>query len=562
MADAVMTTRAMNATTIAEIYIEKDQVRMELEIGFDDLRAFEGLFPDEIFEKLGLKIPSLEERLPQFFAEGLTIRADGGDPLTGKIQTMAWQPRITRDVITGEPLASSDSEGALAVTILYPLESQPLMMTFAPPKNRVGIATPNIGFVVYHQSIPVNDFRHLAGSQVIDLDWSDAWYSKFRHKNLWRQFNEPMNAFIYVEPFEVRVEVIARPKDLQQWVDLGLADRETLPVEMQSELKEKASAFLAEHIHLNVDGQDVVPTLDRIHFLRRTLRASIVVDPAEEQTLESAVLGAIYVYRTSGLPKEARLTWDLFPPKHLNVRAAATDEAGPLPYILQPDDNVLVWTNFLKNPTIPKLIDIAPPVGRPLWSIPVVSVLCLVLLIPVVIIAARRRHPASLMGALVLIVGALIAWPYAQISTEKPFADDEVLSAEQADEVIGSLLRNVYVAFDFREEDEIYDTLARSADGDLLTRIYLDTRKSLELQNQGGARVKVKQVELIDVQLEETENPDSFIAKCRWNVRGSVGHWGHIHQRTNQYEAKMHVNVIDGEWKITELELLKEDRVL
>ena len=34
-----------------------------------------------------------------------------------------------------------------------------------------------------------------------------------------------------------------------------------------------------------------------------------------------------------------------------------------------------------------------------------------------------------------------------------------------------------------------------------------------------------------------------------------------IHQRINQYVAEFHVKAIDGVWKITELELLQEERM-
>ena len=42
---------------------------------------------------------------------------------------------------------------------------------------------------------------------------------------------------------------------------------------------------------------------------------------------------------------------------------------------------------------------------------------------------------------------------------------------------------------------------------------------------------------------------------------GTVGHWGHIHMRKNQYEANINVEPVDGAWKITELELLEEKRI-
>ena len=60
------------------------------------------------------------------------------------------------------------------------------------------------------------------------------------------------------------------------------------------------------------------------------------------------------------------MEWELFSDRMERVPSSATDEAGALPYFLMPDDNVLKWQNFLKNPTIPGLVDIeAPPkLGR------------------------------------------------------------------------------------------------------------------------------------------------------------------------------------------------------
>ena len=44
-------------------------------------------------------------------------------------------------------------------------------------------------------------------------------------------------------------------------------------------------------------------------------------------------------------------------------------------------------------------------------------------------------------------------------------------------------------------------------------------------------------------------------------VVGSVGHWGHIHQRRNRYTAEFTVRPVDGAWKIMGLELLDEERL-
>jgi len=134
------------------------------------------------------------------------------------------------------------------------------------------------------------------------------------------------------------------------------------------------------------------------------------------------------------------------------------------------------------------------------------------------------------------------------------------LSNDAADEVVTGLLHNVYRAFDFRDEEKIYDVLERSVDGDLLAQIYLETRRGLELANQGGARAKVKEIEVIDLDTEQADQ-GGFTARATWNVAGSVGHWGHIHQRQNQYQAILRIQPIDGEWKMTGLEILEERRL-
>ncbi len=152
-----------------------------------------------------------------------------------------------------------------------------------------------------------------------------------------------------------------------------------------------------------------------------------------------------------------------------------------------------------------------------------------------------------------------------------PFAFDaekikEMFSATKlpgidADAVLAGLLHNLYRAFDRREESLVYDRLARSIAGDLLSDVYLQTRRSMELESQGGARVKVTDVELLETDLERSTTEGGFVSRCRWNVAGSVGHWGHIHQRINQYVARFTVEPLDDVWKIRVIELHDETRL-
>ena len=65
-ADALMVTRAMKASTIAEVFIEDQRVLVELEIGTDDLGAFANVLPDDLYAKVTARNESLAKRLEVF----------------------------------------------------------------------------------------------------------------------------------------------------------------------------------------------------------------------------------------------------------------------------------------------------------------------------------------------------------------------------------------------------------------------------------------------------------------------------------------------------------------
>jgi hypothetical protein len=42
---------------------------------------------------------------------------------------------------------------------------------------------------------------------------------------------------------------------------------------------------------------------------------------------------------------------------------------------------------------------------------------------------------------------------------------------------------------------------------------------------------------------------------------GTVDHWGHVHTRQNLYDAIVTIEAVDASWKITELEMIEENRI-
>jgi hypothetical protein len=557
MADAIIRSQAMFATTIAEYQVEDDGIIVSLEIGLRDLNAFKNLLPDEIYEQLGNEPRPLRERLRIFFETDFVIAADDGTPLIGHVTAIGPEERIKRDAITGEPLPVGDQEPetVINVRIEYSWPGRPESMEFG--LNSPG-SQASVGYVVYHKSIAVNDFRYLGRRQVLALDWHDPWYSHFDARALRRSNFAPMSGFIYIEPYEVRKEIIVRPKDLQAWVDLGLEGRHTIPVALQDEVKRTAAAFLKDRQKVVIDGETIEPDLARINFLERTLRTSRVIDPPVDLDINSAILGAIFVYPTvEPLPERVTMEWDLFNDRIQQVPAAAVDQAGPLPTFLEPDFAILEWQNFLTHPELPTLEILTSPPTVLENTMAYARWLLLALLIltlwwyPARI---RRNGARPVLPALAVIVTiGLTAGAFWLGQAAR-------LSDHTAETVVAGLLHNIYRAFDFRDENKIYDVLEKSVEGDLLTRIYLETQRGLELANQGGARAKVKEIEVVAL-VTERGNNSGFIATATWNVAGSVGHWGHIHTRRNQYQAVLDIRPVNGEWRLTGLEILQEQRL-
>ena len=113
-----------------------------------------------------------------------------------------------------------------------------------------------------------------------------------------------------------------------------------------------------------------------------------------------------------------------------------------------------------------------------------------------------------------------------------------------------------------RDESRVYDRLAVSVTGDQLSTIYLENRKSLEFENRGGARANVDEADILSVNRVNKSANDGFVADAAWTVSGSVSHFGHTHYRRNQYQALVTFIMDGASWKMTDIELLAEKRLL
>ena len=547
-------TGAEHSSTIAELSIDARGITLRLEIGDLDREAFADLLGEEVS---GQDEGSL----------GLLLAGDDGVPLSGAVRVVERRPRTDRSMAS-QP-TSARLPGSLEVTyveVTYDLATQPTTLTLTPPRGIGGDeAAAEIGFIVYHETIPVIDFQYLKRPETLRLDWLDPWYTAFENADLTRHHSAPLMTFLYVEPYEVRFELLIRLKALASWMSLDVPGQEAIDPQTQARLREQIGQFLLQQSQVRIDGVKSRPLLDRVEFVRVTPGGIQALEAAERPTFRTALVGVILAYVTPGPPQEVTVDWTHFDDQITSIPSTIIDPVSRLPYDLTPEQPALRWTNLLDeyNYQVATIDAIAAQAAMPI-VLPVPS--CLLCLIAALFITYGRRlglHVVSrITGFAVFIAMAFGLVAFGQIEVRNPLQAPYRLPEAEALMTLQGLLQNTYRAFDFRAEEDVYDKLAVSAAGDLITDIYLQSRRRLVMEEQGGARAKVQDVQLLDaVQAGPPGKGQRFTFQCAWRITGTVNHWGHTHQRRNQYDAMITIQPIERTWKIVALDMIEERRL-
>lgn len=342
-ADWMNLTGAETAQNIAEVYVLEDHVRVVLEVYLSDLAHFEALVPDQWLEGRGIQRPPLTERLRRFSDTGLQLITGSGEKLQAQVKLVEPRLRVdrqspfagmlnpmTRRVV---PDAPADKR-VLYAELIYPFSEKPQQLTMVPPLDDNGQALVNIGFIVYHKAVPVIDFRYLGAPARLMLNWDDPWYSRFENPNLKRHHKSALMSFLYVEPYEVRHEILTRVRDLETWMDLGLRGDEYIEINELEPLKQRIGAFLLGRNPVLIDGEARKPILDRSNYVKVALTGIKLMEKPERLEIDTAIIGVIITYITDGMPQKVTVEWELFNDQVERVPATATDPAGPLPTFL------------------------------------------------------------------------------------------------------------------------------------------------------------------------------------------------------------------------------------
>jgi len=565
-ADWINLTGAETARNIAEITILEDKVHVALEVYVGDLATFEALLPDEWLNKDVTSRPLLSERLRQFSAETLQfITGDGtrlqanlilAEPRLRKERSSAFAGMInptTRQPVPGSP----DDKRVFYTELEYPFTDNPESLTIIPPQNEKGIAVVTIGFIAYHKAVPIIDFRYLSGPSKVNLDWDDPWYTKFENRNLKRHHKSALMSFLYVEPREIRHEVLIRVRDLQDWVDLGLEDRTTINKEEQARIKERALSFFTRQNPLKVDGVSVSPTAASADFPNLSLTGLKVIEDAQPVDLATALAGIILSYPVKELPQHVIVEWGLFSERVKEIPATVIDPAAPFLSSVEASDPTIEWHNFLKKYQEPRVSPVVFDDNRSV-GVPILSTMLLVFSLGFAMLAVHPRLlPRSVWVAAsgLSIVVAVLLFRVVIIDVKNPFAGppDGDLSAK----IVTGVLNNVNIAYLEKNPAALRQALGVVVASDTLPDVESELGRGFAINVAGGGIARIDAIEnLVLKELTTLERRTGFRALAEWTAKASAGHWGHAHRRTIRFRALVEFVEKNDTWKLAEITIV------
>ncbi len=568
--------------TIADVFVSRTRITVRLSSSADELDLIHGILPYEDTGKYDT----------QELLEGVDIHADfllerfeiydaSGNKLQGRVVEKGEWEIPEEGIMSGRLI-----DYMLDYTFEYELAEQPEYLTFQNNIIDFNFTLPsevNLRVKQAGSDAPYGANLKIKEPETIRFDWDKplsrelsgeelkVWFEETREKTLGLTSYGGTYSFIYVTPREVRHEVLIPLASLATIINFEQEDRWYLEIEEQDRAKPQIEAFFSEGNPVEINGNLVQPRFDRIDFGGMDVRDFAMQRERKRISLANGRVGVIMSFPTRNLPDTVSVTWDKFSKmlKDVDVVLIGPDDAVEKSQFSRfLTENTIDWANP-GIPPLPDVVDVQVEADRPLQKtpLPVVTMICGALVLLALATAAFRlvdfkKAAAASVGLLAI---GILMWSY-KVPVQLPGAGPGPLGDTDARIVFADLHTNLFRAFDYKTEEDAYDALARTTSGPMLQEIYLKMRKSLEIKEQGGAISNIEKVEILDGQIapepvpgSDIESPD-YSYRCKWTLAGSVEHWGHIHRRTNEYEALFNVRNVDGYWKFTEYQPLDEQQ--
>lgn len=560
------------STAVADIY--EDRVQIELRILTEDLMFYHSLEADgdQVLSQKDLieAAQAHTEFLTKYFR---VLNKEG----------KAFKGTFTRVDTQEIPESGVRLDQVMEVGVFYEcqisLEERPGYLTFSQNFGGDESPVPAVMDLIMLQNGARLDFPVQIGPRSphsVAIDWenpprNDRMYWKERRDLMKKRREELLGitsysstyAYIYVEPYEIRFEILVPLLTLETWLPLKRSENDFLSVDEQAVLKDPLEAYIRTQCKGWVDGIEVVPVISHLDFFSLDIRDFARNSEPRRIGMQNGRAGIIMSFSTKGIPKSAAIEWigfNDFTPM-LNTMIYGQNEKGERHFFTEneprwdwhSETDASIATTWITLPNAP---------DQPTLKMSIVSILVGLFAAMVFLFGVFRKNRFVASGGITGLLVAGLLWPMTVKEWTHPLKKIPAPELAQQQLISEAMLKNVYRAFDYKEDEQVYDALERSANGTFLEDLYLQIKKGLVIQDQGGARSHVSEVRWVSGERTPSEaSGDVFALKIRWEVTGSVEHWGHIHTRQHAYDAVLHVVAEDGRWKIGGMEVKSEEQL-
>ncbi len=576
----------------AKAFIGTDRMTVSYEVVYaDDLELFHGLEAKESGFYDEDELDDAIEKHGKFLDEHVKIVDSDGNALPSNLLNI-----IDIEIPEGGLPAGSLMQYSLVYTFVYKFKKEkPKFLTFQhliddseiPNPVEIDITLKQTGakppyprFGLRFNQPETRNFKWSDVTKNASQKDIDDWLSKeLEPDQVGIEGYSSSYSFIYITDYEVRHELLIPLATLATMIDFERADKSFLTIEEQDNARPKIEALLSEGNPVLIDGVTVQPVIDRIDFYGLDTMDFATRAPRRTVSMINGRVGIILSYSTKGTPDEVTVKWETFNDalKVIDAVGIAFEEVTKFKFaryktaeFKEKDENIFVWKNPGRSTDPPP-----EPVSTfqeafqkqkqfQRYSVIGGGVLSALVFLTMFFAPAKRiKWVAAIVVGLGLVWITLMLIPTTFQSITKKVGLRPELSENDAAQVFEKIHKNMFRAFDYHHEEDVYDALQASIDGPLLSTTYQNIRKSLAMQTQGGAISHIDEVQYEGGQKSDPIPGESlaypgFAFRCQWNLVGSVEHWAHVHQRTIKYDAIFHVENVDGNWKITQQRIVDE----
>ena len=275
---------------------------------------------------------------------------------------------------------------------------------------------------------------------------------------------------------------------LEKWVPLQRKDPDFLDVDEQKSARKSLAEFFGKGNPVTINGTLIKPTLDRVSFFGLDIRDFALNAPPRRVNVYQARVGLILSYRPSSPVRQLSVEWDTY-----------NKYAPMLKSLVLVNDEDSFTQFFVKN---------APG----------------------------------------------FQWTLAKVKRDKPQGVKDGLKVEQISQpmskkIAGGVLSNVFTAINSDEDSDVFDALAVSVSPSLIREIYLQIKRALIVAEQGSASLRVRDVKIQSVDIVKGDGMHITL-RCRWQVTGTVEHWGHLHTRVDEFVGKLTLSRERAGWML------------